>query len=40
MPEAPPPPPKIYEPGDPDPLRDGLLSGFWRHRVKPAGPDA
>jgi hypothetical protein len=34
------PPPKVYEPGDPDPLRDGLFEGFWRHRVKLAGPDA
>jgi hypothetical protein len=22
----------IYQPGDPDPLRDGLLKGFWAHR--------
>jgi len=30
--EAPAP---IYQPGDPDPLRDGLLRGFHAHRKQP-----
>lgn len=31
MSEASAPPPKVYEPSDPDPLRDGLLEGYRRH---------
>ena len=26
--------PTVYQPGDPDPLRDGLLRGFWAHRAR------
>jgi hypothetical protein len=29
-------PAPIYQPGDPDPLRDGLLRGFHAHQRKPA----
>ena len=33
-----PPAPKIYEPADPDELRDGLFRGFWLHRKKQVEP--
>jgi hypothetical protein len=26
--------PTVYQPGDPDPLRDGLLRGFLAHRAR------
>jgi len=29
---APEPPPRVYQPGDPDPLRDGLLASARRHQ--------
>jgi len=29
--EKPVEPAKVYVPEDPDPLRDGLYAGYWRH---------
>ena len=30
--------PPIYQPGDPDPLRDGLFRGYYAHLTPPREP--